>query len=840
MPNKCGVFNCNGNYNDENKCRIFKLPKDDNERKKWINVIPPRADININSDKFHICERHWPESEKQNFKIMPGGHSKPTTVPSVFDVPPSCLPTPKYKPRTQTNVEDAQLRYFLEQDRIKSFKEFSPENDLQRKYRYVFFERNDLELKCLFLSESFKELLFVATISNTSTLTSPLTLTIQKSGATVPLGKLLNPNNGLNSNSQFFDCIHFAVSYEVPYQTELLNLAEKLDDCILKCKDEKVSNRLLFLKRQLQLNSYQHGGFTTADYCQALELYPRSNYLDLREHLRLPSKRKIQAIVSSGDIESILKGTFGRLDILQRQCLLLIDEVKIRPRILFSGGYLNGFAKNNPSEKATAVLGIMIRCLHGGPSLMHSIIPVHKLTSDFQYKMVLQCALQVENAAGRVVGSITDNHKVNQNYCSTFKTEWLKPWKAVHPLDPDRTWFLIYDTVHLLKCIRNNWITEDNNQLKIGSYTGNFADVRALYELERKNYLKMTPLTFSSVYPSALQRQNVTYVLNVFNERVVAALRVHKYHDTANFIDSILSWWLVVNVSRKGEDKRFNNAIRAVQSPESTILLDYIKLFTLTSSGFGKTRIQSLTHDTKKALVQTTNGQYELCKYLFSLGFSYVALREIQSDKIENEFSVYRQSTGANALMSCQDVQASYKKRLAKFSSKHLEEINISSQTPSHSCNFDHNDEELCIQLGNSSPLSSEEIHSCVYVAGWLEFKAGDDIQFADDDVLVHQKFRQFVDEVSRGKLKIPHESTFMLIQTGLQFVKSTDSHAICCTKNFRRILDLLLPIFNINIVSSSFTKCAANVILNGIHKLNTDTINPQTVVKKARLSGTS
>ena len=38
MPNKCGIVNCKGNYNPENKCRIFKLPKDGIEQQKWLDV----------------------------------------------------------------------------------------------------------------------------------------------------------------------------------------------------------------------------------------------------------------------------------------------------------------------------------------------------------------------------------------------------------------------------------------------------------------------------------------------------------------------------------------------------------------------------------------------------------------------------------------------------------------------------------------------------------------------------------------------------------------------------------------------------------------------------------
>ncbi|KAF2361088.1 hypothetical protein FHG87_008152 [Trinorchestia longiramus] len=47
--------------------------------------------------------------------------------------------------------------------------------------------------------------------------------------------------------------------------------------------------------------------------------------------------------------------------------------------------------------------------------------PVHKLTAAYQLESVKEAAAAVERASGRVIGSITDNHKVNQQYCKLFE-----------------------------------------------------------------------------------------------------------------------------------------------------------------------------------------------------------------------------------------------------------------------------------------------------------------------------------------------------------------------------------------------------------------------------------
>ena len=54
---------------------------------------------------------------------LPGGHTRPACAPSIFNVPSTCLPTPKPALR-QTKTEDKELNYFLKKDKITSFSDF--------------------------------------------------------------------------------------------------------------------------------------------------------------------------------------------------------------------------------------------------------------------------------------------------------------------------------------------------------------------------------------------------------------------------------------------------------------------------------------------------------------------------------------------------------------------------------------------------------------------------------------------------------------------------------------------------------------------------------------------
>ena len=110
-----------------------------------------------------------------------------------------------------------------------------------------------------------------------------------------------------------------------------------------------------------------------------------------------------------------------------------------------------------------------------------------------------------------------------------------------------------------------------------------------------------------------------------------------------------------------------------------------------------------------------------MCRHLFSIGFEYVLLRELQSDRIEGEFSVYRQSTGANAFMSVGDVNTAFKKRLTRFAASYLEHIDAdTTSTTSHVCcdGIDFEDAAAIERCVLDVTLSDTEVNSAAYVAG--------------------------------------------------------------------------------------------------------------------------
>jgi hypothetical protein len=82
--------------------------------------------------------------------------------------------------------------------------------------------------------------------------------------------------------------------------------------------------------------------------------------------------------------------------------------------------------------------------------------------------------------------------------------------------------------VHLLKCIRNNWLSQsdvDNtfvflNFTEDGTRRASLSLLRQLYYSEKDCIVKQAPaLTFSALHPSNIERLNVKLVLKLFDEK---------------------------------------------------------------------------------------------------------------------------------------------------------------------------------------------------------------------------------------------------------------------------------------------------------------------------------
>ena len=118
----------------------------------------------------------------------------------------------------------------------------------------------------------------------------------------------------------------------------------------------------------------------------------------------------------------------------------------------------------------------MICSLFGGKQLLYKALPVTGLDANLQYDQTMQTIETIKKCGGSVVAILCDNNKVNKrlfgmfNLCNTWRT--------------NDNIFLLYDFVHLIKSICNNWLTEKCQELyftyKGASRTSKWSDFKKL------------------------------------------------------------------------------------------------------------------------------------------------------------------------------------------------------------------------------------------------------------------------------------------------------------------------------------------------------------------------
>ena len=287
------------------------------------------------------------------------------------------------------------------------------------------------------------------------------------------------------------------------------------------------------------------------------------------------------------------------------------------------------------------------------------MIPVLGLSSAFLFEQTCFILNNIRKAGGNPVAIIVDGNRVNQSFF--YKIDLTKPWLTNDGI------VLLYDYVHLLKNVRNNWITEATKEINFVHegkiLTARWHDLEELLKLEEGNLVKLSKLTKVSVYPTPIERQKVLFVLQIFCEKTVAALKVHEgqlnCEGTIIFISKIIKIWKIMNVKSMYEEIRFNDPTRVViRSVEDssmrdlTIAAEFISAITSES---GK-RQKQLTKDTGYCFTHTCKAMIELARYHLDQDHEYVPLGKASTDPLEKEFGKLRQGSGGTYFITVQQI----------------------------------------------------------------------------------------------------------------------------------------------------------------------------------------
>ena len=601
MPRKCCVWKCTSNYKtDTDKLyKVLSFPKDPEERRKWVLALPNKLKNNDASIYQGICTLHWSQVD-DNGELIPLERG---SVPMVHNSGP--CPRPAIPPFYFTNCEKSN---FVQSNKTtpRTAKKATVESRAIDIDEIDAFNAQDLFPLDTFHTRFKDEIREYGDFYEI----------VIDVGVTQYVLQSREREGAIHKFSVYFTVSQFT-SNSIVVQYDAYKLGKKMYSPSIKCISrsseltelmrciihEPINEKHSFLLRQMTLQSLPKNGsiYDRTDFLLSYEWFShsRSLYSLLRKHLVLPSISTLQRItnVTRSTPDNVLfKSFFSSLEERQRFCILIIDEVYVKAAVTYRGGTVYGYADDNQREKATTILCFMVKCLFGGQTFVVKLLPNHKLTAQYQFDNTIQVIQLLHDCGGTVFAIINDNNRVNQLFFKLFTTtDPQKPWHAVSPVDPSKPLYLMYDSVHIFKNIRNNWIDEKLQTLRfvIGEETleAKWSDLISLYTFESlptasgsKTKLKVSTLTKTSLNPTNTEKQKMSLVLNVFSEATTAALKTSSsttasMQITATFIELVLSWLKVVNAKSPKTAFHKRDEERAViydlDSPQLKVLIDW-------------------------------------------------------------------------------------------------------------------------------------------------------------------------------------------------------------------------------------------------------------------------
>ncbi|GBM57279.1 hypothetical protein AVEN_58589-1 [Araneus ventricosus] len=194
---------------------------------------------------------------------------------------------------------------------------------------------------------------------------------------------------------------------------------------------------------------------------------------------------------------------------------LMIDEIHLRPTYDYVGGKLYGMSYNS-SNAATSAFVFMVQSLLSSYKDVAHILPVSTLTAEMFHSFLNKVIVGLETIGFKVIVVVTDNNAINKKAVSLFANPPKLKIRYTNPVYSERDFFFIFDTVHILKCVRNNWLCQKNygTCMFYPSFdnfslfkTASFQVLKKLHEIESEKLLKYGyGLTQKALAPTSFEK----------------------------------------------------------------------------------------------------------------------------------------------------------------------------------------------------------------------------------------------------------------------------------------------------------------------------------------------
>ncbi|XP_070377578.1 uncharacterized protein [Dermacentor albipictus] len=929
MPGHCCVPRCRGNYDGGERVRVFTFPSDPARRAQWIRAIH-RANFTPGKRSV-VCERHFKPSDMVNrtsytdtktgkvievtLKLV---RLRPDAVPSILPDCPAYLSAPNATTSREAPDEKRMRREAAAlQDAINLSTETHQAEEVRNK-----IDNFQALLKCI---PSIKVSKFWTVVSQHDFI---LFLNLTVDGAPA-IQKSVKVTEDLSSKLYFHDVevtkldgveIIPKTVNDIECLTGLLDAVESCDKVpafrkpedktggILKLvlslledatnqemQDEERQDAMTFLKEQVFLLLSKSPRYSSELLVFSSLLFTISPhaYRYLRNYggLTLPHESTIRRVCNAHvvnpaaeqqDASFLLyaKKLASAMKDHEKSVVLMMDDIHLQAYFDYKGGTIVGTASNTSNAAKTAHVFMIQSLLSSQKSVVH-ILPVEQINAQ-QLNTVLHSIInELEKTGLRFIAVITDNNSINRKTMSLFGLSSKVSSSYPHPSDATRPLFFVIDPVHLLKCIRNNWINQKNHGtcmffpslMNLNSnpkiITVSFKTLRDLHLKEEDHLIKAAPtLSVKALNPSNMERQNVKLALKVFSLSTIAALetcgqRYALQHaaGTAEFLKVVETWWRIVNVKSPSKGRRLRDDLQTPIAGKLCPQVEFLQTIMQWLDHWESLKFDNgiLTRETHSALRLTTEALVKIINYcLEDLGFDYVLLGKFQTDCLEERFGKYRQLSGSQYHVSIRQVFESERKlRLQRA----LALPDLDSGAPAVSLdeailqrfNIEVNDKDF--------EMKAQNLPAITYVAGYCAHAALKKLACTacranlveDEDIIIENA--EIISSMNRGGLKFPQPPVVNAVMTAEIVLDKLRSEKYAV--RFHSLANQRQALFTLatNLIkdSDSFDKCesghsphivmhhilsaATNILLKNYCKNRNDSLVQAKVAQKRKLN---
>ncbi|KAI6659516.1 hypothetical protein LOD99_14441, partial [Oopsacas minuta] len=163
------------------------------------------------------------------------------------------------------------------------------------------------------------------------------------------------------------------------------------------------------------------------------------------------------------ELQTYLKASTANFNNQERNVTLHMDEIHVKSEFSYTGGrILCSWTTQN--EATNTVLAFMISSLCKKWSTVARLLPCAKSSATQILPILHEVIKDIESCNFQIQVICIDNYPLNVNLFELLSPTSNLESCVPHPLNTYRPLYLIFDFVHIIRTVRNNWINQiDSN-----------------------------------------------------------------------------------------------------------------------------------------------------------------------------------------------------------------------------------------------------------------------------------------------------------------------------------------------------------------------------------------